>query len=299
MVQPGYSAYLVLAAFLLNADEKIAMEVEALHVIRKKTSLPVPEVSAWGLARENQLCLGPFILLNFKNGICLGEVLGGGSSRLIREDIRDTDIEFVYRQMAHFMFQFYRIDFSQIGSLPTLKTKFPAPGHPLTWKAHEILRVGGVDTCQDWRQLPLQPNSIAGPHSARSRYASLKILESLIPELTHPTYDRGPFKLICDDFGLGNVIVRSKDDLTITGVVDMEWVYAGPAQLFGSAPWWLLMDRPLNEEWDFEEDDAPEATDRYLKCLEIFIRVLSDEEGKMTGNGRKELTELVKRSKDS
>ncbi|KOC12916.1 hypothetical protein AFLA70_9g006771 [Aspergillus flavus AF70] len=263
------------------------MEVEALHVIREKTSLPVPKVSAWGLARENQLCLGPFKLLNFKNGICLGEVFGGGSSRLIREDIRDTDIEFVYRQMAHFMFQFYSIDFSQIGSLPTLKTKFPAPGHPLTWKAHEILRVGGVDT---WFVV-IEPMVSLRPETI--------ILESLIPELTHPTYDRGPFKLICDDFGLGNVIVRSKDDLTITGVVDMEWVYAGPAQLFGSAPWWLLMDRPLNEEWDFEEDDAPEATDRYLKCLEIFIRVLSDEEGKMTGNGRKELTELVKRSKDS
>ncbi|RMZ48678.1 phosphotransferase enzyme family protein [Aspergillus flavus] len=280
------------------ADEKIAMEVEALHVIREKTSLPVPEVYAWGLARENRLGLGPFILINFINGIGLGEVFGGGSSRLIREDIPDADIEFLYRQMAHFMLQFYRIDFSQIGSLTTLQTKFPAPGHPLTWKVHEILRVGGVDTlvCGD------RANGFSTTRDysdARSRYASLKILESLIPELTHPTYDRGPFKLICDDFGLGSVIVRSKDDLTITGVVDMEWVYAGPAQLFGSAPWWLLMDRPLNEEWDFDEDDAPEATDRYFKYLEIFIRVLSDEEGKMTGNGRKELTELVKRSKDS
>lgn len=122
------------------------MEVEALHVIREKTSLPVPEVYAWGLERENRLGLGPFILINFINGICLGEAFGGGSSRLIREDIPDADIEFGYRQMAHFMLQFYRIDFSQIGSLPTLQTKFPAPGHPLTWKAHEILRVGGVDT---------------------------------------------------------------------------------------------------------------------------------------------------------
>ncbi|GMF73081.1 unnamed protein product [Aspergillus oryzae] len=128
------------------ADEKIAMEVEALHVIQEKTSLSVPEVYAWGLARENRLGLGPFILINFINGICLGEVFGGGSSRLIREDIPDADIESLYRQMAHFMLQFYRIDFSQIGSLPTLQTKLPAPGHPLTWKAHEILRVGGVDT---------------------------------------------------------------------------------------------------------------------------------------------------------
>ncbi|KAB8202591.1 hypothetical protein BDV34DRAFT_215386 [Aspergillus parasiticus] len=230
MVQPGYSAYF------------IAMEVEALHLIREKTSLPVPEIYAWGLARENQLGLGPFMLINFINGICLGEVFGGGNSRLFREDIPDADIEYVYRQMAHFMLQLCKIDFSQIGSLPTLKKNFPAPGRPLTWKAHEILRVGGVDT-----------------------FGSC-----LIPDLINTSYDRGPFNIICDDFGIGNVIVRSKNDLTITGVVDMEWVYTGPAQLFGSAPWWLVMDRPVNEEWDFEVDDAPEGTDRYFKYLDIL-----------------------------
>ncbi|OGM47182.1 phosphotransferase enzyme family protein [Aspergillus bombycis] len=47
------------------ADEKVAMEVETLHLIRGKTSLPVPEMYAWGLARENQLGLGPFMMMNF------------------------------------------------------------------------------------------------------------------------------------------------------------------------------------------------------------------------------------------
>ena len=60
---------------------------------------------------------------------------------------------------------------------------------------------------QDWQQLQLQPNSIAGPWSARLRYVLLKILESLIPELTNTTYDGGPFKLICNDLGLVNMIV--------------------------------------------------------------------------------------------
>lgn len=81
-----------------------------------------------------------------------------------------------------------------------------------------------------------QPNSIAGLYSARQRYAPLKISESLIPELTNTTYDQGPFRPICDDTGPPNVMVRSKDDLIITGVIDLEWVYAGPAQLFASAP---------------------------------------------------------------
>lgn len=126
----------------------------------------------------------------------------------------------------------------------------------------------------------------------------MKILESLIPELTNTTYDGGPFKLICDDLGPANVIVRSKDDLTIIGVVDLEWVYAGPAQLFGSAPWWLLLDRPVNDEWDFENGEAPKATDRYFECLEVFKRVLAEEEAKAAGNGKK-LSELIKWSEDS
>ena len=144
-----------------------------------------------------------------------------------------------------------------------------------------------------------QPNSSAGPYSARQRYASLKVLESLIPELTNTTYDQGPFELICDDMGPANSMVRSKDDLTITGVIDLEWVYAGPAQLFASVPWWLLLDRQVNDEWDFDEDcEPPKATDRYFKCLDMFKRVLLEEEAKSTGNGN-ELSELVRLSEDS
>lgn len=154
---------------------------------------------------------------------------------------------------------------------------------------------------QDWKQLREQPNSVCGPNTARDRYASLKLLESLIPEMTHTTYNHGPYKLICDDLGPANMLVQSQDDLTIIGVVDLEWVYAGPAQLFASAPWWLLVDRPVNEEWDFNGDEAPEVTDRYFKHLEIFKRVLEEEESKMLEMDKdtKKISELMKWSEDS
>lgn len=152
---------------------------------------------------------------------------------------------------------------------------------------------------QDWQQLRRQPNSIAGPRSAKERYTALKVLESLIPGLINPLYDRGPFKLICDDLGPANMIVRSKDDLTTTGLVDLEWVYAGPAQLFGSAPWWLLLDRPVHEDWDFEGDEAPTTTHRYFSCLSVFRRVLAEEEAKMTQNRGNELSGLIQWSEDS
>jgi hypothetical protein len=119
----------------------------------------------------------------------------------------------------------------------------------------------------------------------------------MTPQLVNAKYDRGPFKLICDDFGPANMIVRSKDDLTIVGVVDLEWVYAGPAQLFASAPWWLLHDRPVNEEWDFSDGKPPDATQRYFKCLDIFKRVLAEEEAKI--QSQQEVSELVNWSEAS
>jgi hypothetical protein len=85
--------------------------------------------------------------------------------------------------------------------------------------------------------------------------------------LVHAKYDSCKFKLICDDLGLANLIVRGKGDLTVVGVVDLEWSYIGPAQLFGSAPWWLLQDRPVNSTWDCEDDEPPMIAARYFKCL--------------------------------
>ena len=112
------------------ADEKVAMEIEALLLIRENTSIPVPKIYAWGHADENPLGLGPFILMEYMDGVPLRNVLGkektdDPESRLLREDVSDTDLAFVYRQMAQIMLQLFKLDFSEIGSLPTPKTKFP------------------------------------------------------------------------------------------------------------------------------------------------------------------------------
>lgn len=128
---------------------------------------------------------------------------------------------------------------------------------------------------------------------------AFKVLKTLIRDLVHTKYDRGPFKLICDDLGLANLIVRDKADLTVVGVVDLEWSYVGPAQLFDSAPWWLLQDRPVNDTWDYEGDEPPNIAARYFKCLEIFIRILEEEEAKMPGHQERELSSLVKWSQAS
>lgn len=151
---------------------------------------------------------------------------------------------------------------------------------------------------QDWEQLIYQPNSVTGPYDARHKYVDFQVLQSLIPDFVNKDYDHGKFKLICDDLGLANLIVRSREDLGIVGVVDLEWSYAGPAQLFGS-PWWLLQDRPVNSAWDCNQEEEPAIGARYLQYLEIFIRVLEEEEARMPGHEEKELSKLIKWSRDS
>ncbi|KAI9035681.1 uncharacterized protein KD926_003125 [Aspergillus affinis] len=305
-------------------DEKVAMEVTALGLFRKRTTIPVPTVHAWGPAAINLLGLGPFIMMDFIDGVSLSDLLRDPDaewpSRVMREDISESDIEYIYRQLANFLLQLFKLDFDRIGSLTPPHTEFQSsiPLRPLTFKAHSILQNGGVNSfgdraqgfatsteyfqyvaTQDWNQLVHQLNSTDGSYDAQSKFVAFKVLKSLIPGLVHAKYDWCKFKLVCDDLGLANLIVRDREDLTVVGVVDLEWSYIGPAQLFDSAPWLLLQDRPVNSTWDFTGDEPSEIAARYFRWLEIFMRVLEEEEAKMPEHKDRELSGLVKWSQAS
>jgi hypothetical protein len=128
------------------ADEKVAMEVEVLSIIRENTTIPVPDIKAWGLAVDNPLGLGPFIIMNFIEGVSLNHLLRkNNDTRLLKPDISDDDIEFLYKQFAHMLLQLFKLDFDRLGSLPSPKTGFSVPIRPLTFKVHDLLQTGGVN----------------------------------------------------------------------------------------------------------------------------------------------------------
>lgn len=134
-----------------HADEKVAMEVAAMTLIRDKTTIPVPKVQAWGSAANNPLGLGPFIMMDFVDGVSLSDVLQDPNaecpSRVTRADISNSDVDVIYRQMAGFLLQLFQLDFDHIGSLPSPQAEAQAtPPRPLTFKAHIILQDGGVNT---------------------------------------------------------------------------------------------------------------------------------------------------------
>ena len=82
-------------------------------------------------------------------------------------------------------------------------------------------------------------------------------------------------------------------------MVDLEWSYLGPAQLFGSAPWWLLQDRLNNYDTFLDKEEAPRVLERYLRNLDVFKTVLEEEEARMSGQQAMELSRLVRHSEES
>ena len=110
----------------------------------------------------------------------------------------------------------------------------------------------------DWWHLCEQLNSVDNEKDAREKYLYWSVLDVLIPRFV-PRYDKGPFKLICDDFGRANMIVNSAEDLEIVAVIDWEWSYAGPLQLFWSPPRWLLIQTP--NTWSESDERLTNTTD--------------------------------------
>ncbi|GIJ89302.1 hypothetical protein Asppvi_008239 [Aspergillus pseudoviridinutans] len=65
------------------------------------------------------------------------------------------------------------------------------------------------------------------------------------------SFDKGPFKLWCDDFRPANILMN--EELKIVGVVDWEFAYAAPVEFSFGPPWWLLIEKP--EYWPRGLDD--------------------------------------------
>lgn len=148
---------------------------------------------------------------------------------------------------------------------------------------------------QDRQHLYEQLNSIDDRDDAKLKYIYCSIFKALLPRFVSQKYNEGPFKLICDDFRPGNMLVNNRRDLKIIGVIDWEWAYAGPYQLLFSPPRWLLLKRP--DTWDVEVKHS--MSHRYVVCFERFLRALEEEEKsrrELEGDMEEELSTLMRQS---
>lgn len=147
-------------------DEKVECEVAVIQLIRQHTDIPVPNLKAWGLSRDNILGLGPFIMYEFVEGKDLGHILRHPDleGRALADTVKDSTLEKLYRQIARFQLQLSSLNFSHIGGL-SASSRFDAEQkvvvvdkRPLTWKGHTIMKLGAVDVlgkCIIWSPVEL------------------------------------------------------------------------------------------------------------------------------------------------
>ena len=130
---------------------------------------------------------------------------------------------------------------------------------------------------QNLRHLKDQRNSVDNARDGRKMYASRHLFRSMTPHFVDQQFDKGPFKLFCDDFGFHNILVD--EDFKITAVLDWEWSYAAPYQFLYSPPSWLLIDHP--GFWSSHAEvpnDYIDRLDDYMPKFELFARILEEEE---------------------
>ncbi|OJJ94811.1 hypothetical protein ASPACDRAFT_55608 [Aspergillus aculeatus ATCC 16872] len=218
---PGKSVFL---------DEKVQNEAILMKFIAATTRIPVLRVIAHGRAEQNPTGLGPFIIMTWVEGARIEDALD--------QDVDPQTLKILYGEMAEILLELWSLNFSHIGSLRkhrgqetpiTTRVK----GRPLTLEVNELTRTCGLEDCAP----------------SRVYHSSLEYIHSLLRlQDTHLDRQRNSIymqsTLFCDDLCPGNVLVD--ESLHMTGVIDWEFCYAAPAQLAGSIPWWLLLERPQN-----------------------------------------------------
>ncbi|GAM91209.1 hypothetical protein ANO11243_092560 [Dothideomycetidae sp. 11243] len=267
-----------------SRDDKIIREVGAMQEVCRMSSLPVPRIHAWGLSAQNRLGLGPYILMDYVQGIRLSSLWRASpESNMIRSDIPEADLRRVYSQISKYMLQIAAFSPGIIGSfLPRTQHDESHIGPPLTYKMLMIewlghVKVGGArnkvcwsnqeffnDTMmQNWERLFVQANSVKDEEDARLMYATHQEISIVLAQF-FPHEDSIGFRLFSEVLSPWSMLVKSDTDLTITGIVDWQGAYIAPFQIFSSPPWWLILERPILFSRD--EDVA-----LYERHLDLFL----------------------------
>ena len=285
-------------------DEKVRNEVEVMNFLRQNTTIPVPRVVDWGLTADSPQDLGPYIIMDYVEGVHLSDLLQKPSENaeapiVLNPDVDNEMLDIVYQQIAGFMLQLYQFEFSTVGAIaldPDESKTWSATRRPLTYNMNELV------TCADYpaslfssepfqstkkymealadqhlNHLRTQRNLADNVDDAERRYVARHLFAQLAVSryTTDRNHNTGPFKLFCDDFRPSNILV-DETTLQITAVLDFEFTNAMPTQFSEEPPWWLLLRGPARRL------DAGETIEELIKSyqprLEQFLRALEHEE---------------------
>ncbi|KAG7292988.1 hypothetical protein NEMBOFW57_003033 [Staphylotrichum longicolle] len=284
-------------------EEKVRNEVAVLEYLREKTSIPVPRVLCWGPAEESPYQLGPFIIMDFMEGVDLSEIMetpGRDKDEVpvLNPNIDNEKLDYLFEQIAVYLLELSRLEFPRIGAISkdVASGEWTVADRPLTWNMNELVTLGDhpaeeLDGMEPYERVSdsfLSKASHFKTHLERQRnvaqddekeawdrFVARRVFEKLIPvynvsDGVHSAGEGGRFRLFCDDMRPTNMLV-DPETLRITAVLDWEFTNAMPAHLAADVPSWLLLKRP--NVW-LDEDKTDEFVRLFKPRAEQFIRAV-------------------------
>ncbi|KAF0634887.1 hypothetical protein FPSE5266_08300 [Fusarium pseudograminearum] len=285
------------------ADEKIMAEVATMRLVAEQTTIPVPKIYHFGVATDNPLGLGPFIIMDYIEHECtmsdamVDPNLAPGEDHVLNPNIEEEKLEFFYRQLANILLQLSKIQFDRVGSLLQDETGcISVVGRPIIQNMSHLMQFTEAPDAmlpsspypdiKSWytaladmhiAQFTFQHNdAILDEDDARDKFVARLLFRQLVSEgrLTSTVDDQQGTRLFLEDFRPSNILVDK--NLHIVGVIDWEYAYAAPTQFSDDPPWWLFLMKP--DEWPGAYEPWMNA---YEPRLRTFLRVLESEEKKL------------------
>ncbi|KAL5390357.1 hypothetical protein DPSP01_001926 [Paraphaeosphaeria sporulosa] len=278
--KPGHTA----TAF---RDEKVSNEVQFLKFLSEKTTIPVPRVPTE--TEQDEVILAT--------------------------DVDDMKLDYVYEQLADYMLQLSRLDFSTIGAISKSPSsnRCIASERPLTYNMNELNSVVSNYPISGYPTAPFTSakaflHSLAEEHlvhlrtqrnlandreDAKKRFIARHRFKELISH--YCLDDTGPFKPYCDDLQPTNMLAHP-DTLRITAILDFEFTNTMPAQFAYDPPRWLLL---LGPDMWLENHSMEDFMIRYVPRLEQFLRALERVEARTNLEGSERNPLLSVRMRDS
>ena len=226
-----------------------------MNYLSKYTSIPIPCVYHWGCTKESPQQLGPFMIEEFIEGENLGDILKKSTDNeadpaILDPAIDEAKLNIVYEQIAGFMLELSRLEFSRIGAISkdTVSGEWTIAEPSLTYDMNEVVGFTGFPANYFTTMPSFSRSSDYFAARAQCLQAHLETQRNIAFEDGDITWNRyvarhcfgkliathgivddsGPFRIFCDDLRPFNMLVNPKT-MHITALLDLEFTNVMPA----------------------------------------------------------------------
>lgn len=268
----------------------LTAEARTMQLLKRKTTIPVPEVYAFDSSIDNELN-APYILMEYINGVPLFEVWfdKAASASTLEKHRRQTleDLAAAMVQLNDFTFnQSGSLSFDEEGNVVGIRPYQSSDGS-LDNESEQAIEIGPFPDTKscffhflDKRQPP-NSNLCQGKEMDKMQSGIYKLLRLFLNWI--PSHDRGmEFVLTHPDFNPQNVLVTEEGNLC--GLIDWDEVITLPRCIGCEGyPSWLTRDwDPVmyvydpNEESTEQKENSPEELAHYRNLYEKFMQQALD-----------------------